>query len=65
MSHNSDAFFNLTFWVTTCDEHVKNMFKRDDLDSRFRILLTGWRLFTTIKILVLLLVVDLRSNSKN
>ena len=38
------------------------MFKRDDLQSRFRIFLTGCRLFATIKILVMLLTTDLTSN---
>ena len=37
------------------------MFKRGD----FRIFLTGCRLFATIKILVILLVTDLTSNTKN
>ena len=41
------------------------MFKRDDLRSRFRIFLTGCRLFATIKILVILLVTNLTSNTKN
>ena len=40
------------------------MFKRDDLQNRFKILLTGWWLFATLKILVILLVIDLTSISK-
>ena len=38
------------------------MFKRDDLQSHFRIFLTGCRLFATIKILVMLLTTDLTSS---
>ena len=35
------------------------MFKRDDLGSGFRIFLTGYRLFASIKNLIILLVTDL------
>ena len=41
------------------------MFKKDELQSRFRICLTGYRLFATIKILAILLVTDLTSIAKN
>ena len=41
------------------------MFKKDELQSCFRICLTGCRLFATIKILVMLLVTDLTSIAKN
>ena len=41
------------------------MFKRDGLQSSFRIFLTGFRLFAIIKILVILLVADLTSSTKN
>ena len=40
------------------------MFKRGDLQSCFRIFLTGCSLFATIKILVILLVTDLTSSTK-
>ena len=39
--------------------NVQNRFKRDDLQNRFRIFLTGCRLVGTIKILVILLVTNL------
>ena len=41
------------------------MFKRVDLQNRFRIFLTGCKSFVTIKILITLLVPDLTSNTKN
>ena len=41
------------------------MFKKGDLESRFQIFLTGCRSFATIKILVILLVTDLTSNTEN
>ena len=65
LSHRCDTCLNLTFSVTKCNKHVKNMFKRVDLHSRFRIFLTGCRLFPTIKILVISLVTDLTSTTKN
>ena len=40
------------------------MFKRDNLKNRSRIFLTGCRLFATVKV-VILLVTDLPSNTKN
>ena len=40
------------------------MFKRDDLQNRFRIFLTGSRLFATIKKSRYLLVTDVTSNTK-
>ena len=43
---------------------LKNMFKRDDLQSCFRISLPGCRVFVTTKILVILLVTDLTSDTK-
>ena len=58
-------FFSLTFCVTRCDKHVQNMFKRDVLQSHFRIFLTGNRLFANVKFLVVLLTTDLSSNTKN
>ena len=39
------------------------MFKRDDLGSSFRIFLTGYRLFASIKNLIILL--DITSNRLN
>ena len=45
--------------------NVQNMFKRDDLQNRFRIFLTACRLFGTVKIFVILLVIDLTNNTKN
>ena len=35
------------------------MFKKGDLESRFRVFVTGCRLFATIKVLGVLLVTDL------
>ena len=40
------------------------MFKRGYSQSCLRIFLTGCRIFATIKILVILLAIDLRSNTK-
>ena len=52
-------------WNNKKDKNVQNMFKRVDLQNRFRIFLTGCKSFVTIKILVTLLVPDLTSNTKN
>ena len=41
------------------------MFQGSNLQSRFRIFLTGCKLFATIKILIILLVTDLTSSTKN
>ena len=41
------------------------MFERGDLQIHLRIFLTGCRLFATIKILIILLVTDLTSSTKN
>ena len=41
------------------------LLKKDDLQNRFRIFLTGCRLFATAKILVILLVTDLTSITKS
>ena len=56
--------FNQTFSVIKY-KHVQNIFKRDDLQSRFKFFLTVCRLLVTIKVLVILLVTNLTSNTKN
>ena len=62
---------NLTFWITlggqVCSNHIQNTFKRGGLQSRLRIFLTGCKLFATIKILVILLLLatDLTSSTIN
>ena len=48
-----------------CLKYVQNMFKRGDLQSRFKFFLTGRRSFATIKIPITLLVTDLTRSPKN
>ena len=72
LKHGCDTFFSFSLqvtimkkYVTKCDKHLQNMFKRDDLQSSFRIFLAGCRLFATIEILITLLVTNLTGNTKN
>ena len=46
-------------------KNVQNMFKKGDLQSRFRVFLTSCRLFAVIKIIFMLLLTDLTSSTKN
>ena len=41
------------------------MFKRGDLQNRFRVFTTGYRFFVAIKVPTILLVTDLTSSTKN
>ena len=41
------------------------MFKRGDLQNRFRVVATGYRFFVTVKVPTILLVTDLTSSTKN
>ena len=62
---SSVILFQSMLWVIKCYKHAQNLFKRDEFQIRFKIFLSSYRLFTTIKILVILLVTDLTNNTKN